>query len=136
MWLYQKKLEYPVNIKNPNPRLAKFIISQYGGPNGEIGASMRYISQRIGMPDQKSKAILNDVGTEELAHLEMVSTMVHQLTDGVSPEELEKAGLGDYYTDHGWGTYPQNASGMAFSAQTLQVTGDPIADLQEDLAAD
>lgn len=136
MWLYQKKLEYPVNIKNPNPRLAKFIISQYGGPNGEIGASMRYISQRIGMPDQKSKAILNDVGTEELAHLEMVSTMVHQLTDGVSPEELEKAGLGDYYTDHGWGTYPQSASGMAFSAQTLQVTGDPIADLQEDLAAD
>ena len=136
MWLYQKKLEYPVNIKNPNPRLAKFIISQYGGPNGEIGASMRYISQRIGMPDQKAKAILNDVGTEELAHLEMVSTMVHQLTDGVSPEELEKAGLGDYYTDHGWGTYPQSASGMAFSAQTLQVTGDPIADLQEDLAAE
>ncbi len=136
MWLYQKKLEYPVNIKNPNPRLAKFIISQYGGPNGEIGAAMRYISQRIGMPDQKSKAILNDVGTEELAHLEMVSTMVHQLTDGVSPEELEKAGLGDYYTDHGWGTYPQSASGMAFSAQTLQVTGDPIADLQEDLAAE
>ena len=136
MWLYKKKLEYPVNIKNPNPRLAKFIISQYGGPNGEIGAAMRYISQRIGMPDQKSKAILNDVGTEELAHLEMVSTMVHQLTDGVSPEELEKAGLGDYYTDHGWGTYPQSASGMAFSAQTLQVTGDPIADLQEDLAAE
>lgn len=136
MWLYQKKLEYPVNIKNPNPRLAKFIISQYGGPNGEIGAAMRYISQRIVMPDQKSKAILNDVGTEELAHLEMVSTMVHQLTDGVSPEELEKAGLGDYYTDHGWGTYPQSASGMAFSAQTLQVTSDPIADLQEDLAAE
>ena len=136
MWLYQKKLEYPVNIKNPNPRLAKFIISQYGGPNGEIGAAMRYISQRIGMPDQKAKAILNDVGTEELAHLEMVSTMVHQLTDGVSPEDLEKAGLGDYYTDHGWGTYPQSASGMAFSAQTLQVTGDPIADLQEDLAAE
>lgn len=136
MWLYQKKLEYPVNIKNPNPRLAKFIISQYGGPNGEIGAAMRYISQRIGMPGQKSKAILNDIGTEELAHLEMVSTMVHQLTDGVSPEELEKAGLGDYYTNHGWGTYPQSASGMAFSAQTLQVTGDPIADLQEDLAAE
>lgn len=124
MWLYQKKLEYPVNIKNPNPRLAKFIISQYGGPNGEIGASMRYISQRIGMPDQKSKAILNDVGTEELAHLEMVSTMVHQLTDGVSPEELEKAGLGDYYTDHGWGTYPQSASGMALVHKhfKLQVT--------------
>ena len=92
MWLYQKKLEYPVNIKCPNPRLAKFIISQYGGPNGEIGAAMRYLSQRISMPDQKSKAILNDIGTEELAHLEMVSAMVHQLTDGVSPEELENAG--------------------------------------------
>ena len=103
MWLYQKKLEYPVNIKNPNPRLAKFIISQYGGPNGEIGAAMRYISQRIGMPDQKSKAILNDVGTEELAHLEMVGTIVHQLTDGASLEEIEKAGLGAYYTDHGVG---------------------------------
>ena len=101
MWLYQKKLEYPVRIKNPNPRLAKFIISQYGGPDGEIGASLRYISQRISMPDEKSKAILNDIGTEELAHLEMVSSMVHQLTDGVCPEELEKAGLGAYFTDHG-----------------------------------
>lgn len=136
MWLYQKKLEYPVNIKCPNPRLAKFIISQYGGPNGEIGAAMRYLSQRLSMPDQKSKAILNDIGTEELAHLEMVSAMVHQLTDNVSPEELEAAGLGAYYTDHGWGVYPQSAGGSAFSAQILQVTSDPVADLQENLAAE
>lgn len=136
MWLYQKKLEYPVRIKCPNPRLAKFIISQYGGPNGEIGAALRYISQRVSMPDQKSKAILNDIGTEELAHLEMVSSIVHQLTDGVSAEELDKAGLGPYFTDHGWGVYPQSAGGTPFSAQTLQVTSDPVADLQENLAAE
>ena len=129
MWLYQKKLEYPVRIKNPNPRLAKFIISQYGGPDGEIGAALRYISQRISMPDEKSKAILNDIGTEELAHLEMVSSMVHQLTDGVCPEDLEKAGLGAYFTDHA-------ASGTPFSAATLQVTSDPVTDLTEDLAAE
>ena len=100
MWLYQKKLEYPVNIKCTNPRLAKFIISQYGGPDGEIGAALRYLSQRVSMPDQKSKAILNDIGTEELAHLEIVATIVHQLTDNVPAEELEAAGLGSYYTDH------------------------------------
>ena len=103
MWTYNKVLEYPINIKNPNPKLAKFIISQYGGPDGELAASLRYLSQRFGMPDQKSKAILNDIGTEELAHLEMVGTIVHQLTDGVSPEVLEQAGLGAYYTDHGVG---------------------------------
>ncbi len=136
MWLYHKKLEYPINIKNPNPRLAKFIISQYGGPDGEIGAALRYLSQKFSMPDQKSKAILNDIGTEELAHLEMVGTIVHQLTDNVSAEELEKAGLGDYYTDHGWGVYPQSASGTPFSAATFQVTSDPVADLQEDMAAE
>ena len=101
MWNYHKTLEYPINVKNKNPRLAKFIISQYGGPDGELAASLRYLSQRFGMPDQKAKAILNDIGTEELAHLEMVGTIVHQLTDGVSPEEMERAGLGAYYTDHG-----------------------------------
>lgn len=103
MWTYNKVLQYPINIKNKNPQLAKFIISQYGGPDGEIGAALRYLSQRFGMPDQKSKAVLNDIGTEELAHLEMVGTIVHQLTDGCSPEEMEKAGLGSYYTDHGVG---------------------------------
>lgn len=136
MWTYNKVLEYPINIKCPNPRLAKFIISQYGGPDGELGASLRYLSQRFGMPDQKAKAILNDIGTEELAHLEMVGTIVHQLTDGMSAEEMEKAGLGAYYTDHGLGVYPQAASGVPFSASVLAVKGDPVADLQEDLAAE
>ncbi|MBO4816568.1 MAG: manganese catalase family protein [Clostridia bacterium] len=136
MWTYNKVLEYPINIKCPNPRLAKFIISQYGGPDGELAASLRYLSQRFGMPDQKSKAILNDIGTEELAHLEMVGTIVHQLTDGVSAEEMEKAGLGAYYTDHGNGVYPQAAAGYPWTAATIAVKGDPIADLQEDLAAE
>ena len=136
MWSYDKRLQYPIRIKCANPRLAKFIISQYGGPDGELGASLRYLSQRYGMPDQKSKAILNDIGTEELGHLEMVGSLVHQLTDGVSPSELNAAGLGDYYTDHGWGVYPQSASGMPFSASVLAVKGDPVADLTEDLAAE
>ena len=136
MWTYDKRLEYPINIKNPNPRLAKFIISQYGGPDGELAASLRYLSQRFGMPDQKSKAILNDIGTEELAHLEMVGTIVHQLTDGVCPEELEKVGLGAYYTDHGIDVYPQSAAGVPFTAAYIAAKGDPIANLQEDLAAE
>lgn len=136
MWTYNKVLEYPINIKNRNPQLAKFIISQYGGPDGELSASLRYLSQRFGMPDQTAKAILNDIGTEELAHLEMVGTIIHQLTDGCCPEELKQAGLGSYYTDHGWGVYPQSVAGMPFSASVLAVKGDPIADLQEDLAAE
>ena len=103
MWTYNKTLEYPVNIKCPNPKLAKFIISQYGGPDGELAASLRYLSQRFGMPDQKAKAILNDIGTEELAHLEMVGTIVHQLTEGVDAETMKREGLGAYYTDHGVG---------------------------------
>ena len=101
MWTYNKTLQYPINIKCTDPRLAKVIISQYGGPDGELAASLRYLSQRFGMPDQNAKAILNDIGTEELAHLEMVGTIVHQLTKGASIEEIEKAGLGPYYTDHG-----------------------------------
>ena len=136
MWTYNKVLEYPINIKNRNPQLAKFIISQYGGPDGELSASLRYLSQRFGMPDQTAKAILNEIGTEELAHLEMVGTIIHQLTDGCCPEELKQAGLGSYYTDHGWSVYPQSAAGMPFSASVLAVKGDPIADLQEDLAAE
>ena len=136
MWDYKKILQYPINIKNPDPRLAKIIISQYGGPDGELGASLRYLSQRFGMPDQTSKAILNDIGTEELAHLEMVGTLVHQLTDKSDLCQLEEAGYGPYYTDHGVGVYPQSASGSPFSAVCLAVKGDPIADLQEDLAAE
>ncbi len=136
MWTYNKVLQYPINIKNPNPRLAKFIISQYGGPDGELAASLRYLSQRFGMPDQVSKATLNDIGTEELAHLEMVGTLVHQLTEGVSVEELERAGLGPYYTDHGVDVYPVSAAGTPFTAAYIAAKGDPIANLQEDLAAE
>ena len=136
MWTYNKKLIYPINIKNNNPKLAKVIISQYGGPDGELGASLRYLSQRFGMPDQVSKAILNDIGTEELAHLEMVGTLVHQLTEGSSIEEIEKAGLAPYYTDHGVDVYPQSAAGIPFTAAYIATKGDPIANLQEDLAAE
>ena len=136
MWTYDKMLEYPINIRETNTALAKNIISQYGGPDGELAASLRYLSQRFGMPDQKSKAILNDIGTEELAHLEMVGTIVHQLTRNASIEEVEAGGLAPYYTDHGLGVYPQAASGTPFSAAVLAVKGDPIADLQEDLAAE
>ena len=136
MWTYNKTLQYPVNIKCTNPRLAKVIISQYGGPDGELAASLRYLSQRFGMPDQKSKAILNDIGTEELAHLEMVGSIVHQLTKNASIEEIEKAGLSPYYTDHGVDVYPQSSAGVPFDATCLACKGDVIANLQEDLAAE
>ena len=136
MYYYVKSLQYPVNIKRRNPDLAKVIISQYGGPDGELGASLRYLSQRFGMPDKNSKAILNDVGTEELAHLEMVGSLVHQLTDGASIEEIKRNGLDAYYTDHGLGVYPQAAAGFPYNAVSLAVKGDPIADLTEDLAAE
>ena len=136
MWTYNKILQYPINIKCKDPRLAKVIISQYGGPDGELAASLRYLSQRFGMPDQNAKAILNDIGTEELAHLEMVGTIVHQLTKNASIEEIEAASLSAYYTYHGVDVYPQSAAGVPFSANCLACKGDPIANLQEDLAAD
>jgi len=136
MWTYNKVLEYPVKIKRPNAKLAKFIISQYGGPDGELAASLRYLSQKFAMPDQISKATLNDIGTEELAHLEMVGTMVHQLTEGLSIEEIKAAGLGEYYTDHGVDVYPVSAAGVPFTAAYIAAKGDPIANLQEDLAAE
>ena len=136
MWTYNRNLQYPINIKNPNPKLAKVIVSQYGGPDGELAASLRYLSQRFGMPDQNAKAILNDIGTEELAHLEMVGTIVHQLTKNASIEEIENAGLSAYYTDHGVDVYPQSAAGVPFTAPYIACKGDPIANLQEDLAAE
>ena len=136
MWSYNKLLQYPINIKCADPRLAKVIISQYGGPDGELAASLRYLSQRFGMPDQNAKAILNDIGTEELAHLEMVGTIVHQLTKNASIEEIEAAGLGAYYTDHGVDVYPQSAAGNPWTASYIAAKGDPIANLQEDLAAE
>ena len=136
MWTYNKILQYPINIKQTDPRLAKVIISQYGGPDGELAASLRYLSQRFGMPDQTAKAVLNDIGTEELAHLEMVGTIVHQLTKNASIEELENAGLSPYYTDHGVDVYPVSAAGVPFTAAYIAAKGDPIANLQEDLAAE
>ncbi len=136
MWTYNKCLQYPINIKQTNIPLAKCIISQYGGPDGEIGAALRYLSQRFDMPDQTSKAILNDIGTEELAHLEMVGTMVHQLTKNATIEEIEKYGLSEYYTDHGLDVYPQSAGGAAFTATAFACKGDPIANLQENMAAE
>jgi len=136
MWVYEKKLEYPVKIKNPNPKLAKYIISQYGGPDGELAASLRYLSQRFSMPTNEAKGILNDIGTEELAHLEMIGTIVYQLTRGVPADVLERVGLGAYYTDHDHAVYPMSASGTPFTAAYIQSKGDPIADLHEDMAAE
>lgn len=136
MWVYQKMLEYPVKIKNANPQMAKFIITQYGGPDGELAASLRYLSQRFSMPTKETRAILNDIGTEELAHLEMVGTMVYQLTKGVPAKKLKELGLGSYYSDHDHAVYPVSASGVPFTAAYIQSKGDPIADLHEDLAAE
>lgn len=136
MWNYQKRLQYPINIKNPNPKLAAFIVSQYGGPHGEAGAAMRYLSQRFSMPNGITKATLTDIGTEELGHLEMVGTLIHQLAKNATTTEIENSPMAPYFIDHGKGVYPTAASGESFSAQTLAVTGDPIADLVEDLAAE
>ena len=136
MWTYNKMLQYPINLKCTDVKLAKNIISQYGGPDGELAASLRYLSQRFGMPDQKSKAVLNDIGTEELAHLEMVGTIVHQLTKDASIEEIKAAGLDGYYTDHGLDVYPASSEGVPFTAAYIAAKGDPIANLQEDLAAE
>ena len=136
MFVYEKKLQYPVRIKNPNPALAKFIISQYGGPDGELGASLRYLSQRYSMPYPELKGLLTDIGTEELGHLEMVGTIVHQLTRRMTPDEIKKAGFDTYFVDHTAGVYPQFASGTPWSAATMAVTGDVIADLNENMAAE
>lgn len=136
MFVYEKKLQYPVRIKNPNPALAKFIISQYGGPDGELGASLRYLSQRYSMPYPELKALLTDIGTEELGHLEIVGTIIHQLTRNMTADEVKKAGLEAYFVDHTAGVYPQFASGTPWNAATMQVSGDMIADLTEDLAAE
>lgn len=136
MWQYQKKLQYPINIKNTNPKLAQIIISQYGGPDGELGASLRYLSQRFSMPYNEVKGLLTDVGTEELAHLEMIGTLVHQLTRNLTPEEIKKNGFDAYFVDHTAGVYPSSAAGVPFTAAYLQSKGDIITDLHEDLAAE
>ena len=136
MWAYEKKLEYPVKIKNPSAAMAKVIISQLGGPDGELGAALRYLSQRYAMPTDKAKGLLTDIGTEELAHMEIISAILYQLTRNLSIDEIKKSGFDTYFVDHTTGIYPQAASGMPFSAATLQSTGDPITDLSEDLAAE
>lgn len=136
MWSYQKKLQYPVNIKNTNPKLAQYIVSQYGGPNGELGASLRYLSQRFSMPNDMTKALLTDIGTEELAHLEIVGSIVRQLAKNATTAEIENSPFGQYFINHGRGVYPADSSGVPFSAASIAVSGDPIADLVEDLAAD
>lgn len=136
MWIYEKKLEYPVCIKRPNAKLAGVIISQLGGPDGEMGAATRYLSQRYSMPDRKIVGILTDIGTEELAHIEIVSAILYQLTRNLSIQDIKDSGFDKYFVDHTTGIYPQAASGMPFSAATLQSTGDVFADLNEDLAAE
>lgn len=136
MFLYEKKLQYPVKIKRPNPALAKFIVSQIGGPDGELGASMRYLHQRYSMPYPELQGLLTDIGVEELGHLEMVAAIIHQLTREMSPEEVKRAGLETYFVDHTAGVYPTAASGFPWTAASMQVKGDVIADLNEDLAAE
>ena len=136
MFVYEKKLQYPVKIANPNPKYAQIIISQYGGPDGELGASMRYLSQRFSMPYAELKGLLTDVGTEELGHLEMIGAIVHQLTRNLSPEEIRKGGFDTYFVDHTSGVYPTAASGFPWSASSMQSTGDLISDLSENMAAE
>jgi len=136
MFLYDKKLQYPVKIARPNPRLASIIISQYGGPDGELGASLRYLSQRYSMPFDDQKGLLTDIGTEELGHLEMIAAIVHQLTRNLKEKDIENTPLEQYFVDHTNGVYPAAASGFPWTAATMQVKGDPIADLTEDLAAE
>ncbi|MDE5853346.1 MAG: manganese catalase family protein [Oscillospiraceae bacterium] len=136
MWNYDKKLEYPVNIKNPNPTMAKLVSSQFGGPHGELGASLRYLSQRFAMPYKEAKAILTDIGTEELAHMEIVNTIMHQLTKNLTPNEIKNSSFAPYFMDHTIGIYPVDASGVPFTASQFASTGDPIADLMEDMAAE
>ena len=137
MFLYEKKLQFPVKVATPNPKLASFIISQYGGPDGELGAAMRYLSQRYAMPYAEAKGLLTDIGTEELGHMEMVAALVHQLTRNLSDEEVRNnASFAPYFVDHTTGVYPTAASGFPWSAGGMQSTGDVIADLTEDLAAE
>ena len=135
-FIYEKKLQYPVKIKNTNPRLASLIISQYGGPDGELGASLRYLSQRFSMPYPELKGLLTDIGTEELGHLEMIGAIVHQLTRNLTEDQIRSAGFDAYFVDHTAGIYPTAASGSPWNAAGIGVKGDLIADLTEDLAAE
>lgn len=136
MFVYEKKLQYPVRIKNPDPAMAKFIITQYGGPDGELSASLRYLSQRYSMPYPALKATLTDIGVEELGHLEMIGAIVHQLTQNMTIEQVKEAGFQEYFVDHTAGVYAQAAAGWPFNAASFAVKGDVIADLTEDMGAE
>ncbi|XMB66215.1 manganese catalase family protein [Mycoplasmatota bacterium zrk1] len=136
MWLYEKKLQFPVNIKNKDVSLAKYIVTQYGGPDGELGAAIRYLNQRYTMPTSKGIALLTDIGTEELGHVEMIQTMVYQLLKDATIEELKEAGLASHYTQHNHAIFPTDTNGVPFNAGGIGTTGDPIADLHENLAAE
>lgn len=136
MFNYVKRLQYPINIKHPDPKAAAIIISQYGGPNGELGASLRYLSQRYSMPYAELKGLLTDIGVEELGHLEMIGTIVHQLTKNLTESQIENSGFAPYFVDHTTGVYPTAASGSPWSAASIEVTGDPITDINENLAAE
>ncbi len=136
MWGYEKKLQYPVKIKNPDPATAKLILTQLGGPDGELGAATRYLNQRYTMPYKECKGILTDIGTEELAHQEMIAAIVYQLTRNLTMEQIKQSGFDAYFVDHTTGIYPQSAAGVPFTAAALQCKGDAITDLMENLAAD
>ena len=136
MWVYEKRLQYPINITKPNAKMASFIISQYGGPDGEMGASMRYLSQRYSMDNRRVAGLLTDIGTEELGHVEMICTMIYQLMKGVTVEEIKACGLEDYYTEHGIDLFPQNASGVPVTSAYISSVGNPLADISEDMAAE
>lgn len=136
MFQYEKILQYPINIKNPNPTYAKIIMTQYGGPDGELGASLRYLSQRFAMPWGELKGLLTDIGTEELGHLEMIGTLVYQLTRNLSYEDIKKHGFDAYFVDHTTGVYPQSAGGFPWTAASMQSKGDIITDLHENMAAE
>lgn len=136
MFVYEKKLQYPVRIKTPNPKLALIIISQFGGPDGELAASMRYLSQRFAMPYAELKGLLTDIGTEELSHLEIVGSVIHQLTRKLSDDQIKTAGFDTYFVDHTNGVYPTAAAGFPWTAATIGVKGDVICDLTEDMGAE
>ena len=136
MFSYNKKLQYPVNIKKKDLRMAKYLVTQYGGSNGELAAALRYLNQRYTMPDNKGKALLTDIGTEELAHVEMISTMIYQLMKGATIEELKEAGLDTHYAEHAKALYPTDANGVPFTVAYFATTGDPLADISENMAAE
>lgn len=136
MWIYEKKLEYPIHVKCKDIRMAKYLITQYGGPNGELSAAITYLNQRYTMPTNKAKGLLTDIGTEELAHLEMISTMVYQLLKNATVDELKEAGLGGHYAEHDHALFPTSTAGIPWTAKYIAATGDPVADLQNDMAAE